>query len=673
MLKKNLRLVVFLLVAVSVGAIGYTVRAGTLEFDGVPVDITTSSSEDLVIVPGSGGNVQIGDASGTNTYATTNDDLHITGKVETDGAAYFDGALTAAAGITSGSNIVSDTDSTDNLGTSSVAWSNLFVDTIATTSATDLSLSPASGSGIDGSVTRSASTGNEVAYDLATTINKATSGDYTGIKLNVTETSAPGTDDRLLDLQVAGSSKFYVDNAGNVTVVGTLTATTISGGGDVTGPSSSTDNAVPRFDGAGGKTLQSSSVIISDTDNVSGIGTLAAGATTITSLDVTEGNITNVTDIALDTISADAANGSVTVTLDNASGADFIVGNNSALVVEGDDDQVGIGTTAPGANLEISATGSPTLKITSTDNEFPQLHLQRGAFETDEFGDLSLLNSGSNFHIKSHASSSSTYRFTLMGTGNVGIGTDTTPDYLLELHDATNTPDFALSDDDIAHGVTTLAQTDVFGHLSSISTTVGGLQLTALADATGIALGLKGVQSSDPTDTTPAISLIAAKASGTGVVDLGAAETVFQVANNDDTAAITVLGNGRVGIGVVAPNDELEVEGDIRSNESIYYDAELDNGNSSTADTIDWGVGNKQKSTLTDNCTFTFTAPAGPCNLVFKLIQDGTGSRTVTWPDTVKWPAGTAPTLTTSASTTDIICFYYDGTNYYAVSSLNFS
>ena len=98
-----------------------------------------------------------------------------------------------------------------------------------------------------------------------------------------------------------------------------------------------------------------------------------------------------------------------------------------------------------------------------------------------------------------------------------------------------------------------------------------------------------------------------------------------------------------------------------------------DNGNSGTADTIDWGNSNKQKSTLTGNCTFTFTAPANPCALQLILAQDGTGSRTVTWPATVKWPGGTAPTLSTGASAVDVVSFLYDGTNYYATSSLNFS
>lgn len=99
---------------------------------------------------------------------------------------------------------------------------------------------------------------------------------------------------------------------------------------------------------------------------------------------------------------------------------------------------------------------------------------------------------------------------------------------------------------------------------------------------------------------------------------------------------------------------------------------ETDNGNSSTADTIDWRISNKQKSTLTGNCTFTFTAPTKPCSLILKLVQDATGSRTVTWPATVHWPAATAPTLTTTASKVDIITFYFDGTTYFGNSSLNF-
>jgi hypothetical protein len=53
--------------------------------------------------------------------------------------------------------------------------------------------------------------------------------------------------------------------------------------GYVDGPASSTDNAVARFDGTDGKTIQNSVVIIADTTgNMSGVGTLGVGAITTT-------------------------------------------------------------------------------------------------------------------------------------------------------------------------------------------------------------------------------------------------------------------------------------------------------------------------------------------------------------------------------------------------------
>lgn len=90
------------------------------------------------------------------------------------------------------------------------------------------------------------------------------------------------------------------------------------------------------------------------------------------------------------------------------------------------------------------------------------------------------------------------------------------------------------------------------------------------------------------------------------------------------------------------------------------------------ASTIDWRNGNKAEITLDENITFTFTDPSKPCNLLIKIIQDATGSRTITWPASVKWPSGTAPTLTTDANSVDIVSLFFDGTNYYGVASLDF-
>jgi len=60
-----------------------------------------------------------------------------------------------------------------------------------------------------------AATGNETALTLAYTVNKATSGDDTGLLISLTDTASPGTS-RLLDLHVGGATQFFVDRNGLV-------------------------------------------------------------------------------------------------------------------------------------------------------------------------------------------------------------------------------------------------------------------------------------------------------------------------------------------------------------------------------------------------------------------------------------------------------------------------
>lgn len=94
------------------------------------------------------------------------------------------------------------------------------------------------------------------------------------------------------------------------------------------------------------------------------------------------------------------------------------------------------------------------------------------------------------------------------------------------------------------------------------------------------------------------------------------------------------------------------------------YTEEVATANTGTAYTIDLANGTVQILTLTGNCTFTFpTATAGRSFILF-LKQDGTGSRTATWPAAVKWPGGTAPTITSTASKADKYVFSADGTNW---------
>ena len=131
------------------------------------------------------------------------------------------------------------------------------------------------------------------------------------------------------------------------------------GSGDVAGPASSTDNAVVRFDGAGGKTLQNSIVIINDAGSVSGVTSLGTanvsiGASTIAVASVGD-NKARATATGLELASdaqlkwfdnIDIASGSADVGLERV----------SAGVIEVTNGSTGSGQLNVGANTKLTTT-----------------------------------------------------------------------------------------------------------------------------------------------------------------------------------------------------------------------------------------------------------------------------------------------------------------------------
>lgn len=93
------------------------------------------------------------------------------------------------------------------------------------------------------------------------------------------------------------------------------------------------------------------------------------------------------------------------------------------------------------------------------------------------------------------------------------------------------------------------------------------------------------------------------------------------------------------------------------------YTEETATANTSTAYTIDLANGTVQILTLTGSpAVLTFPTPTAGKGFTLLLKQDATGSRTVTWPSSVKWPSSTAPTVTATASKGDKYTFVADGT-----------
>ncbi len=93
---------------------------------------------------------------------------------------------------------------------------------------------------------------------------------------------------------------------------------------------------------------------------------------------------------------------------------------------------------------------------------------------------------------------------------------------------------------------------------------------------------------------------------------------------------------------------------------------------------INLANGNVHSLTMTGNVTLSFSnVPAGTncCSVTLFLIQDGTGSRIPTFPGSVIWPGGSAPTFTTTAGHVDqVVMTTVDaGTTWRAASILNFA
>jgi cytoskeletal protein CcmA (bactofilin family) len=88
--------------------------------------------------------------------------------------------------------------------------------------------------------------------------------------------------------------------------------------------------------------------------------------------------------------------------------------------------------------------------------------------------------------------------------------------------------------------------------------------------------------------------------------------------------------------------------------------------------TVTWNVIDSPvaKLTMADNRTLSApsgTTPAAGQFISLLLIQDGTGSRTITWNAVYEFTADTAPTLTTTANLGDLFVFRYNGAKWLEV------
>lgn len=149
--------------------------------------------------------------------------------------------------------------------------------------------------------------------------------------------------------------------------------------------------------------------------------------------------------------------------------------------------------------------------------------------------------------------------------------------------------------------------------------------------------------------------------------------------------------SGFVGIGYTAPAARLAVNGTalINTNTDNGVDALQVNGNvtatqySATVQTLTDGAtitfnannGSNAVVTLGGNRTLAFSNTRTGAYYTLRVIQDGTGGRTLAMPASVRviGGGGGVVTLSTAANSVDLISFYFDGTNYWTSFGQNYT
>ena len=118
------------------------------------------------------------------------------------------------------------------------------------------------------------------------------------------------------------------------------------------------------------------------------------------------------------------------------------------------------------------------------------------------------------------------------------------------------------------------------------------------------------------------------------------------------------------------PNTKALTASDIA--DDLITSAKLNYSESTLTDqaTVTWDASTQDVCKLTLGGNRTMAAPTNNTTGQFisiLVIQDGTGSRTLTWNAVFEFASDTAPTLTTTASLVDVFVFRYNGSKWLEV------
>ena len=131
-------------------------------------------------------------------------------------------------------------------------------------------------------------------------------------------------------------------------------------------------------------------------------------------------------------------------------------------------------------------------------------------------------------------------------------------------------------------------------------------------------------------------------------------------------------GGGVLDLSAINPDAELDMGA-----HSVGFTLDEYTDDSSDEINLDMRAGNQKKLNLTAaTITVDFANnPTNPGAYHLIVVQDGSGSRTISWPTTgnvILWAGGAEPTLSTAADSVDIISLIWDGTDYHGAAVLDF-
>ncbi len=379
-----------------------------------------------------------------------------------------------------------------------------------------------------------------------------------------------------------------------------------------------------------------------------GIGT----STPAGRLDVANGSIVNVGAPVNpnDAATKSYVDSSIATGIALATSTEYWTLSGSNLYPDSTGYRVGIGTTAPGnyGLKVISTTGQAIWGVASSSTaNSPLFYLTDNAYAAnlESYFDNTTAYLGPYSNSKlSFVRNAGNVSMTIDTSGQVGIGT-TTPGTKLDVNG--NAESSIYYDRDNTNYYMDLAANTMpysMNAAGAINVGQGGWFGGAPANSGAILVegytGNNYIESfNNARNASQGLVLSGANAGDMGLFSVYATNSYF---------------DGNVGIGTTGPSAKLQINGD-------YYSPTVVNGNCTGAVTINWSLGNTQHCVLTGNVTFTFTNGNSGGNYRIILKQDATGSRTVTWPATVRWGATGLPTLSTAANATDYVGFIYNG------------